>query len=118
MKKAFEILEQQGIKFTATLLGDGLRKVPHDKMPLYYSKADVFILPSLSEGLPLSIIEAMAMKKPVIGSMVGGILELIEDYENGFLIPPNDPESLADALLKLSENSSLRESMGSAGRKK
>lgn len=117
-KKAFEILRQKGAKFNAILIGYGLQKVPHDKMPYYYSKADVFILPSLSEGLPLSIIEAMAMKKPVIGSMVGGIPELIEDDKNGFLIPPNDPESLADTLLKLYENSSLRESMGSAGREK
>jgi glycosyltransferase involved in cell wall biosynthesis len=58
----------------------------------------VFVLPSLSEGLRRVVIEAMATGTPVIGSAVGGILELIEEGLTGFLVPPADDMALADRL--------------------
>jgi len=60
--------------------------------------SDIFILPSRGEGLPISILEAMAYGLPIIGTNVGGISEVIEDGENGYLVPPNDEISLADAI--------------------
>ena len=117
LKKALALLRKKRVNFDVILLGDGLLKIPHKLMPSYYSKADVLVFPSRQEGLPLSIIEAMAMKKPVVATKVGGIPELIINGKNGFLISPNDPKSLASALLKLYEDADLRKRMGLYGRK-
>lgn len=62
---------------------------------------DVFVLPSLSEGLGVALLEAMAMGKPVIGSQVGGIPEVIEDGINGYLVPPADSLALTFSILRL-----------------
>ncbi|HZJ57114.1 MAG TPA: glycosyltransferase family 4 protein [Clostridia bacterium] len=70
----------------------------------YYEAFDIFVLPSLSEGLGISILEAMAMGKPVIATNVGGIREIIDHNRNGYLIPPGDSGELADALLFYLEN--------------
>ncbi len=66
-------------------------------------QGDIFILASKGEGLPISILEAMAFGLPVIASNVGGIPELIEEGENGYLVPPGDEISLADAITKMIE---------------
>jgi glycosyltransferase involved in cell wall biosynthesis len=68
---------------------------------------DVFVLPSLSEGLPFSLIEAMASQVPVIATKVGGIPEVINDGENGFLVPPYDPGELAAKIIRLSKDCSF-----------
>lgn len=78
--------------------------------------ADVFTLPSLSEGLPLSALEAMAMERPVVATRVGGIPEVVEDGVSGFLVPPEDPDSLAGALADLLQDADRRRAMGRAGR--
>lgn len=78
---------------------------------------DVFVLPSLSEGLGIALLEAMAMKKPVIGSQVGGIPEVIQPGVNGYLFPPADPEFLTEAILQLVDNPLERAKMGLKGRK-
>lgn len=62
---------------------------------------DIFVLPSLSEGLPLSILEAMAANKPVVATNVGGIPEVVVDGETGLLVPPMDSAALANAMLTL-----------------
>jgi glycosyltransferase involved in cell wall biosynthesis len=62
---------------------------------------DVFILPSLSEGLPLSVLEAMAVGKPVIATAIGGTNEVVADGKTGLLVPPADPDALADAIRSL-----------------
>jgi glycosyltransferase involved in cell wall biosynthesis len=72
---------------------------------------DIFVMPSLSEGMPLSILEAMAAKKVIVASTVGGIPELIESGRNGVLIPPQNPDELASALMILSKNAGVRESI-------
>ena len=99
------------------LLGRGFKKVPYNKMPMYISRADVVVLPSLSEGFGLPLIEGMAMKKPVIGTNVGGIKEIIRNNETGFLVPPANVDKLAEAILTLYKNPRLRRNMGLKGRK-
>lgn len=80
------------------------------KKPL--SVMDIFVMPSLQEGLGISILEAMACGLPVVASNVGGIYSLIKDGKNGFLVPPKDPESLKEAILKLLNNKKMAESFG------
>ncbi|MFH1078818.1 MAG: glycosyltransferase family 4 protein [Pseudomonadota bacterium] len=81
------------------------------------STFDVFVLPSLNEGMGKVIVEAMAMGKPVIASDVGGIPDLVVHGENGLLVPPADSEALVHAILDLYENHDKRRSMGEAGKK-
>jgi len=79
---------------------------------------DVFVLPSFLEGMPRSIIEAMAMGLPVIASNIKGSREEVVNAETGILVLPADVKSLATAILKLYKNPELRERMGSKGRKR
>jgi len=78
----------------------------------YYKHADIFVLPSYNEGLPMSILEAGSFGLPVISTPVGGIPEVIEDGVNGYLIEPGDIEALKDRLLLLANGPELREKMG------
>ncbi len=78
---------------------------------------DIFVLPSLSEGLSSAILIAMASSLPVIATDVGGIPELIRDGENGLLVSPMDPTGLARAIERLSRNPEERSRMGMAGRR-
>lgn len=72
-----------------------------------YEKADIFVLPSFSEALPMSILEAMSQSVPVIATRVGGIPDLIEDGKTGLLIEPGDPIDLAKALQTLIQDKQL-----------
>lgn len=72
---------------------------------------DIFVLPSLSEGLPNSILEAMASSVPVVATNVGGIPEVITDKKNGLLVPPKDVDKLAEAILQLAGDSALRQNI-------
>jgi len=74
--------------------------------------ADIYILPSYSECLPMSILEAMAVGLPIISTHVGGIPEEVEDGVNGFLIEPGDYKALAEKINLLAGNKKLREQMG------
>ncbi|MDH4197923.1 MAG: glycosyltransferase family 4 protein, partial [Candidatus Aminicenantes bacterium] len=62
---------------------------------------DIFVLPSLWEGLPYVLVEAAALGKPIVATAIGGVLEVIEDGKTGLLIPPADPQRLAEALVRL-----------------
>lgn len=84
----------------------------------YLDAMDIFVLPSLSEGLGVSILEAMAMGKPVIASNVGGIPEIITHGENGYLVSPGDAADLASAIICLIKNVYLRKSLGHKGRER
>ncbi len=94
-------------------MGEALSK----KGPLT-SVDDGFVLSSRWEGLPYTIIEAMMAGLPVVATKVGGVPELVEDGVTGFLVPPKDPEALAQALQKLIDGPELRKKMGRAGREK
>ena len=80
------------------------------------ASADFFVLPSDIEGLPLSILEAMAHGLPIVASDVGGIPELIKHDEHGLLVPPGDVEALASALMKITRDPMLRARLGHTAR--
>jgi glycosyltransferase involved in cell wall biosynthesis len=71
--------------------------------------ADVFVLPSLREGIPAALLEAMALRVPVIASSVGGVPEIVEDDVNGFLVSPGNWQEIADRILDLLNDRSKRE---------
>jgi L-malate glycosyltransferase len=77
---------------------------------------DVFALPSLAEGMPMALLEAMALGTPVVATAVGGVPELIEDRSNGWLVPPRDPRALADACLALAVNRPWAETLAARAR--
>lgn len=77
-----------------------------------YSEADIFVLPSLYEPFGIVFAEAMSFGLPIIATNVGGIPELVEDGENGLLVPPGDVDSLADAIDNLASDAELRERFG------
>ena len=78
-------------------------------------QADIIVLPSLSEGMPNALLEAMAAGLPVVASSVGGIPDLVKDGYSGVLVSPNDPIALASALKRLVESRDLRISFGLNG---
>lgn len=73
--------------------------------------ADIFVLPSLWEGLPIGLLEAMAMRKAVIGTRVDGTREVLQDADNGLMVEPGDVDALAAAIVRLVEDKVLRESL-------
>jgi glycosyltransferase involved in cell wall biosynthesis len=77
---------------------------------------DIFVLPSLKEGLPLTMIEAMAEGRPTVASAVDGIPTFVHHERTGLLVPPKDPEKLADALIRLLDDRSLAAQYGRSGR--
>jgi len=87
-------------------------------VPAILAAADVFVLSSLWEGNPLSVMEAMATGKPVIATAVGGVPELVEDGVSGILVPPQKPEALAEAMIRLAQHPALRQKMGEAARQR
>lgn len=80
--------------------------------------ADIFVLPSLAEGLPVSLMEAMAVGVPVVATNVAAVGELIDDGRNGKLVPPTDADSLKQALVELVQDHPMRLSFARAGRVK
>jgi glycosyltransferase involved in cell wall biosynthesis len=80
------------------------------------SGAGAFVLSSLTEGVSLTILEAMSAGLPVVATRVGGNPEVVMDEETGFLVPPANPEALAVAMVKLWQNPEQRRAMGNAGR--
>ena len=82
------------------------------------AKADIFLLPSYNEGLPMALLEAMSWGLPVITTPVGGIPEVITHNETGLLVNPGDVQQLAKALQSLIENKSLRLELGSAAKQR
>lgn len=89
-----------------------------------YRSCAVFCLPAIvdsrgeTEGLGVVLIEAMSHGKPVVASRLGGIVDAVEDGQTGLLIPPNDPEALASALLRVIEDGELARRLGEAGRER
>jgi glycosyltransferase involved in cell wall biosynthesis len=77
---------------------------------------DIFVLPSLNEGMGRVLVEAMAAGKPVVASKVGGIPDLVKDEKTGLLVPPGDEHALANAIMRLANNPSEARRMGAAGK--
>jgi glycosyltransferase involved in cell wall biosynthesis len=85
-------------------------------MPGFYNGLDCFVLASLSETFPITLLEAMACGVPVVATRVGGIPEIVDDGKNGILIPPRSPAALADALQSLMRDKTGRDAMGRRAR--
>ena len=82
-------------------------KVPHEEVLKYMSLSDVFVLPSLSEGFPNVVLEAMASGLPIVATKVGGLPEIVKNGENGFLIKPRNSKELAKKILLILNDKEL-----------
>jgi len=135
--RACDILLSRGCHFRVRLVGDGpdrkhleafaeQEKIPvifegarsHDETRLLLAQADIFALASFAEGVPVALMEAMAMEVPCVSTVIAGIPELIRDGLDGLLVPASSAEVLAEALKRLIEDPLLRRSIGLAGRKR
>ncbi len=104
------LTQELGVEDKVLFLG-----IRHD-VPRLYGVMDVYCLPSRYEGLPLTLLEAMAAGTPIVGTDVLGISEVIQHRQNGLLVADNDPEKLKDALITLEQNLALRTALAESGR--
>jgi glycosyltransferase involved in cell wall biosynthesis len=128
-------LRREGIAFRLVVAGDGDRRASLEReargaglgswahflgwrrdLPRLYADADVVALPSRREGVPVSVMEAMAAGRPVVAAHVGGVPDLVEDGRTGCLVPPGDPIALARAVRDLLADPARRRAMGDAAR--
>lgn len=100
----------RGVRHAFSFLGH------QDDVPARLAAGDIFVLPSRSEAFPNAVLEAMASGLPIVASSVGGILELIHDNQTGLLVPPGDPEALADRICRVMADSALGTRLGDAAR--
>jgi glycosyltransferase involved in cell wall biosynthesis len=107
-----QLVEARGLNDRVRLLGER-----HDVAGLL-ALSDIFALPSASEGMPIAIMEAMAVGLPVVATAVDGTPELVLDGQTGTLVRPGDPRAFADALDPLLGNAELRQKLGQAGRQR
>lgn len=112
MASAGRIIQSRQIGKYIKLLG----QVPRDRIPVLLAMADAFLLPSHTESMPISILEAMRAGVPVIASRVGGIPATVEDGVTGVLMNPGRPEEITQAILKLKRDPDLCRKMGIAAR--
>lgn len=136
--EALAMVRRSGFRFEAILVGDGplraslekmasdiglgrgirfLGKLKNDKIADILGITDIFVLASEREGLPASLLEAMASGCPVVATAVGGIPEVILDGLTGFLVPRRNPRALADKLAQLLSDADLCASMSAQSRK-
>lgn len=94
------LINKYGLQKSVILAGGNK---PPDEIPLWLNACDVFVLPSLSEGNPTVMFEALGCGRPFVGTRVGGVPEVIVDDRLGILVEPGDPEALAQAILQALE---------------
>jgi len=133
---AFQLLLARDYRVSLTLVGNGpdlaslkahaerlhvahavefAGAVDQDHLLPFYQRADIFVLASFAEGLPVVLMEAMAMAIPCIGTRITGIPELIDDGINGLLVAASDSDGLADAIARLCDDPALRQRLAVAG---
>ena len=83
-------------------------KVPHDEVQTFMKQADIFVLPSLSEGFPNVILEAMACGLPIVASRVGGIPDIITNNHSGYMVEVKDTNDIANKIILLLQDDTLR----------
>ncbi|MCK6582039.1 MAG: glycosyltransferase family 4 protein [Anaerolineales bacterium] len=111
-KKTFDEFQASNPRLSITVTG----QVSHKDLPAYYSLLDVFVHPSLRDGMPNALLEAMACEIPVITTPVGGALDVIQDGKNGIFVNLNDPEMLAGKILELQQDPDHRAGLGRRAR--
>lgn len=137
--EACAMLSQEGIPWSLTMIGDGqlrgiieaeinkhnLHKdvtltgaVSAEDLPQHITEANVLVISSFMEGVPVVLMEAMAMGRPVLSTQVGGIPELIEEGASGVLVPPGSVDALLDGLQRLHVERESYADMGQVGREK
>ncbi len=89
-----------------------------DRIPLAMAALDIYVCPSLSESLPLTLLEAMTAAKPIVATQVGGIPEIIQDQHTGLLVPPKDSQALASSIARLLDHPDLSQRLGQQARQK
>jgi len=100
-------------------IGDKVRFLGHSsEVTRYYQASDIFVLPSYAEGMPNSLLEAMACGLPVIASRIGGVVDVVEDGRSGILFEPGDVTGLSSAMIKLLKDVELRQRLGAEARKR
>jgi glycosyltransferase involved in cell wall biosynthesis len=105
-------IAKRGLEGHVTLEGN----CNQERVLAFYRKADLFALASFAEGIPVVLMEAMAMEIPCVATWITGIPELIRHGIDGWLVPPADEEQLADAIAKLMDNPELRGKLGRSAR--
>jgi D-inositol-3-phosphate glycosyltransferase len=105
-------IEQRGIAASFRLVGSQ----PQDQLPVFYAAADVVAVPSRYESFGLVAVEALACGKPVVASRVGGLRFTIDEGTTGFLVKPQSPQALAEALELILSDATLRAAMSAAAR--
>jgi glycosyltransferase involved in cell wall biosynthesis len=85
-------------------------------IPALLTLLDVVVIPSLEEGIPQSLTQALAMERPVVASAVGGVPEVVEDGVTGLLVPPRNPAILAEKIAFILHNPATGARMGQMGR--
>jgi glycosyltransferase involved in cell wall biosynthesis len=115
--------EQENLLALARELGVAKRvyfagNQPHERTLEFYRGCLFFVLSSRAEGLPLVIVEAMANRKAVVATRVDGVPEIVQDGTTGLLVEPEDPQSLAEALVTLYKDQGLRERFAQRGRER
>ena len=134
---AFKRLRDEGVDAVLCMVGDGpdreqLERRAHElgvvrdtlflgyqeDVAPFYAAFDALVLPSSNEGTPVSAIEALAAGRPVVATRVGGVPDVVQEGEDGFLVEPGATDELADRLAQLARDPALRERMGRAGRER
>jgi glycosyltransferase involved in cell wall biosynthesis len=103
-----------GLASRVTLTG----ALNQDEVLELYRQTDIFALASFAEGVPVVLMEAMAMQIPCVTTWITGVPELIRDGVDGLLVPPSDPEALAAAIARLMDDPDLRQRLGQQGRQR
>jgi glycosyltransferase involved in cell wall biosynthesis len=110
--KLKKIVSERGLEDTVVFCGfrDDIAKV--------LNTFDVFVLSSVTEACPMVVLEAMAMKRPVVASDVGGVREQIKNGQHGLIVPPGEPTAIADSVASILDSSSLGPEIGSNARER
>ncbi len=111
-KKAFDEFRLSNPEYRIIVTGT----IPHKDMPAYYSLMDIFVHPSLRDGMPNALLEAMACEKVVIATPVGGTTDVIENGKNGVLVNVNDADGLAESIFQLLSQPENRKAMSKSAR--
>lgn len=108
------VVEADDVSNHVSMLGH----VPWSDLINWYRKASIFVMPSYYETFGISAMEAMAFGLPVVATRAGGLPEVVEDGVTGFVVPPGDSKAVAEAIIRLLRDQSLRKRMGEAGRQR